>query len=493
MQENFRHKLKGLIENNLIDIIGNYSKFNEILKSLQNEYKKESFIILSSYEENIHQEIILAKGIENNTLLFQRLINVLQDNMGFSKETSEWVVETWFYILNVNMSGDQYKDNINSNEVANPFTLIKDVFETEEEYITRIIESNPLEIGTAVFNIKGYDIETGRFPISIDMSIKTEGMRIFSSDGYIIVNRDIARSIYVSEDPILAYLKFGFDKFGIYADKVELRWRNYAIPVSNIKVELVIEGGKNWSNILADSNGLLNTDIGYPRYHNKLEYNGWNIFTHSTGPEVLCRTIHEKKTSEYFNIYKSRINGNEVYKLNSYESGIIAVNNGIINYINKNFHGRLFTVDINGENQGAISNGRIRNYAVDKSGRYIYYVEHENLNDTWPQNLYRVSYDGNTKEFLFSKHKDISILQIKDNFLYYSVGKEFYIMNLSTKQILQSITFPNVILEKKPGAIFLDIKCDSNYKSFYFTYSDWGIIDNTYGTIPRFIHRVNVL
>ena len=90
-----------------------------------------------------------------------------------------------------------------------PPDLLIDLFETENEYRSRIKNYGSVKAGTVKLIKEKYDIKTGKFPIEIKKDKWIDDNYLFDChDPYIIAQRDIAQDIYQKsqEYPLIVHL-----------------------------------------------------------------------------------------------------------------------------------------------------------------------------------------------------------------------------------------------------------------------------------------------
>ncbi len=139
-------------------------------------------------------------------LIEKQLIEFEQQHAGWINKTAD-DISVSSKQTNDKIKG-QKKNVLSEKELDNGDFLRRDPFETPEEFKERI-ERLAFPAGNARLLKEEYDIQSGRFPLQVSWHKWLKPFDLPKEGLYIVVNRDMARSIYNSkkEYPLLVNLK----------------------------------------------------------------------------------------------------------------------------------------------------------------------------------------------------------------------------------------------------------------------------------------------
>lgn len=125
----------------------------------------------------------------------------------------------------------------------------RDEFESYEEWKSRILDYNPIEVGQAKLLKEKYNIDTGEFPIELEL----DWISNLYDSTYIIVNRDIARTLYNSKEPKKIYFSLDFDECGPYVNKAIICCEGLEIPILNLVNQVFLDKLQELQNKIKDA------------------------------------------------------------------------------------------------------------------------------------------------------------------------------------------------------------------------------------------------
>ena len=93
-------------------IIGRYGsdvsedprRVDALLRDLSGEHRREIFVLVGAARERVPAKLLASGVTVPGPVLNQRLSQMLQDNLGLSKEVARWAVATWASALDVTAS-----------------------------------------------------------------------------------------------------------------------------------------------------------------------------------------------------------------------------------------------------------------------------------------------------------------------------------------------------------------------------------------------------
>lgn len=90
-----RRKLRYIIRLCGLDICNDPKRCEGMLRDLCPAYKREIHVLLSALRENVAADLIALSGVTPRSVLVEKLVERLYENLGIAREFGRWAVEAW--------------------------------------------------------------------------------------------------------------------------------------------------------------------------------------------------------------------------------------------------------------------------------------------------------------------------------------------------------------------------------------------------------------
>ncbi len=102
------------------DLCGDRRRCEGLLKDLCGEYRREINVLTSAIEERIPLDLLAAGNSMPRELLLTRLAKRLEDNLGLTKEASDWAVNSWAFALGLLTESEIERKETKQAEIPTP-------------------------------------------------------------------------------------------------------------------------------------------------------------------------------------------------------------------------------------------------------------------------------------------------------------------------------------------------------------------------------------